>query len=269
MMRSAFEALVSAPPSGRGTALIVDHQEYAREVILRGSPLPFGDVTQYGSFFDRAQALFRPDCALVDLGMIYANLHANDEELLALTSSRTHVGYALKTLLSDYATAAAALELVSVVARTATTPLVLQVPSPMRWLAQTHELCLGGSHTDISSDLGESMSMYFADWLRRFSSLPVALLLLDCRRADLPGLALDDPAEYTPILDVAYHYRWPVAQRNDYTIDVAGTDLKGVVVPREYWLTEHVAVPAGDFLLATIPREAAQAPVSSRVAELG
>jgi hypothetical protein len=113
------------------------------------------------------------------------------------------------------------------------------------------------------------MSMYFADWLRRFSSLPVALLLLDCRRADLPGLALDDPAEYTPILEVARHYRWPVAQRNDYTVDVAGTDLKGIVVPREYWLAENVAVPAADFLLATIPREAAPQTVSSRVADLG
>jgi hypothetical protein len=248
--------------------LIVDHLEYARELILQGRPLPFRDVTQYGSLFDRAQALFRPDCTLVDLGTIYTDLHANNEALLALTSSRTHIGYALKTLLSDYATAAAALELVSVVGRTATTPLVLQVPSPLRWLAQTHELCVGGRDTDISPDLGESMSLYFADWLRRFSSLPVALLLLDCRRADLPGLAPDDLTAYTPILDVAHHYRWPVAQRNDYTVEVAGTNLKGVVVPPDYWLAEHVAVPAGDFLLATIPREAADAPVSSRVANL-
>ncbi|MGW6278642.1 hypothetical protein [Kribbella sp. NPDC055071] len=174
---------------------------------------------------------FDADCTLVDLSTIYTDLLANDEALLALTSSRTHVGYALKTLLSDYATAGAALELVSGVARTATTPLVLQVPSPLRWLAQTHKLCAGGRDTDISPGLGESMSLYIADWLRRFSSLPVTLLLLDCRRADLPGLAPDDVTAYAPILDVAYHYRWPVAQRNDSTVDVAGTNLNGVVVP--------------------------------------
>lgn len=245
-MRTAFDALISAPPSGRGTALIVDHQENTQ-----------------------AQAFIQPDVALVDLGLIYANLHANNEELLALTSSRTRVGDALKTLLSDYATAAAALELVSAVARTATTPLVLQVPSPLRWLAQTHQLCLGGSPTDISSDLGENMSLYFADWLRRFCSVPVALLLLDCRRADLPGLALDDPAEHAPILRVAHHYRWTLAQRNDYTVEVTGTSLKGIVVPREYWLAENIAVPAGDFLLATIPREATPDTMSSRAADLG
>lgn len=267
-MRTAFDAVISAPPSGRGTPLIVDHQEYAREVILHGTPLPCGDVTQYDNFFGQAQALLRPDVALVDLGMIYANLLANDDELRALMSARPRVGYALKTLLSDYALAAAALELVSVVARTSATPLVLQVPSPLRWLGQTHELCLGGSLDDISSDLGENMSVYFADWLRRFSSLPVALLLLDCRRADLPGLALDHLAEYSPILNVAEHYRWPVAQRNDYTVDVAGTDLKGVVVPREYWLAENVAVTSGDFLLATIPSDAAPETVSLRVADL-
>ena len=266
---TAFDSLISAPPSGRGSALIVDHQEYARDVILHGDPLPCGDVTQYSNFFGQAQALLQPDVALVDLGMIYASLLANDEELLALMSARTRVGYALTTLLSDYATAAAALELVSLVARTSPTPLVLQVPSPMRWLGQTHELCLGGSHADISPELGESRSMYFADWLRRFSSLPVAVLMLDCRRADLPGLALDDLAEYSPILNVTDQYRWSVAQRNDYTVDVAGTDLKGVVVPREYWLAENVAVPAGDFLLATIPRETAPETILSQVADLG
>lgn len=267
-MRTALDSLLSAPPSGRGTALIVDHQEFAREVILQGNPLPCGDVTQYDEFFGQAQELLQPDVALVDLGTIYASLLADDDELRALMSARTRVGYALKTLLSDYATAAAALELVSAVARSSATPLVLQVPSPLRWLGQTHELCVGGSHADISSDLGENMSVYFADWLRRFSSLPVALLMLDCRRADLPGLPLDHPAEYGPILNVADHYRWPVAQRNDYTVDVAGTDLKGAVIPREYWLAEDVAVTPGDFLLATIPHDAAPETVASRVADL-
>jgi hypothetical protein len=251
MVRTTFDSLISAPPSGRGTALIVDHHEYGPEVLLHaGSPFPYGDV------------------ALVDLGLIYADLHANDEELLGLTSTRTRVGYALKTLLADYATAAAALAFVSMVAGGSTKPLVLQVPSPMRWLGQTHQLCAGGSPADVPSEVGESMSMYFADWLRRFSSLPVTLLMLDTRRADLPGLALDEPAGYLPILDVARHYRWPVAQRNDYTVDVAGTDLKGIVVPREYWLADNVAVPTGDFLLATIPREASPATVPSRVADL-
>jgi hypothetical protein len=264
-----FNSLVSAPPSGRGAALIIDHQEYAREVVLRGNSLPWNDVTQYNNFFGQAQALLRPDTALVDLGAVYAHLLSHDDQLLAAMSARTRVGFALRTLLLDEPTAASALELISVVARTATAPLVLQVPSPMRWLAQTHELCVGGSHTDISPDHAENMSVYFADWLRRFSSLPVTLLMLDGRRTDFPGLALDDLAAYTPILNVAQHYRWSVAERGDYAVSVAGTDLKGVVVPREYWLAEDVAVPAGDFLLAEIPREAEPETVLSRLAGLG
>lgn len=264
-----FTSLVAAPPSGRTAALIIDHQDYAREIILRGSPLPWNDVTQYNNFFGQAQALLRPDTALVDLGAVYTHLLAHDDQLLTAMSDRTRVGFALRTLLLDEPTAAAALALVSVVARTASAPLVLQVPSPMRWLAQTHELCVGGAHGDISPAHAENMSVYFADWLRRFSSLPVTLLMLDSRRADFLGLALDDLTAYTPILNLAEHYRWSVAERGDYAIEVAGTDLKGVVVPREYWLAENVAISAGDFLLAEIPREAEPETVLSRLAGLG
>jgi hypothetical protein len=264
-----FNSVVSAPQSGRGAALIIDHHEYAREIILRGNPLPWNDVTQYNNFFGQAQALLRPDTALVDLGAVYTHLLAHDDQLLTAMSGRTRIGFALRTLLQDETTAAAALELVSVVARTATAPLVLQVPSPMRWLAQTHELCVGGAHAEISPEHAENLSVYFADWLRRFSSLPVVLLMLDGRRADFSGLALDDLAAYTPILNVAEHYRWSVAERGDYAVSVAGTDLKGVVVPREYWLADDVAVPAGEFLLAEISREAEPETVLARLAGLG
>jgi hypothetical protein len=268
-MTTDFRTVVSAPPSGRSTALVIDHLEYAQALILRGKPIPWGDPAQYVNFLGQAQGLLRPDTTLVDLGALYTSLIAPRPDLVSAMSARNRVGYALKTLLSDETAAGQALELATVVAQTSRRPLVLQIPSPLRWLAETH-VHIGGSLSDLEPDHGENVSVYVADWLRRLSTLPVSLLLLDGRRADVPGLAPDDLDAYTPITNAAEHYRWAVALRTDECVEVPGAHLKGDVVPREYWLEgDVVAVPAADFLVAEIPGHAAPETVLSRLAELG
>ena len=116
---------------------------------------------------------------LLDLGALYDHAVATNDALKSSLSARSRTGYALKTLLADEKTGRAALELASVICQTSAAPLVLQIPSPMLWLALTHQLSGAGTVAGLSVGHAENAAMYIAGWLRRLSMLPVSILLLD------------------------------------------------------------------------------------------
>jgi hypothetical protein len=178
-MAMNFASVISAPPSGRDTAVIIDHQQYAHAVILRGQPIPWADPIAYSRFLGQAQGLLKPDTTLLDLGAVYDFLLVSDPQLRAAISARRRTGYGLRALLADEKAAEVALELAMVVVQTSPAPLVLQIPSPMLWLARTHELSGSGWVADLDADDAEKAAMYIADWLRRMSVLPASMLLLD------------------------------------------------------------------------------------------
>jgi hypothetical protein len=267
-MDMALASILSAPPSGRGTAVIIDHQQYAQAVILRGRPIPWADPIAYSQFLGQAQGLLKPDATLLDLGALYDHAVATNDALTSSLSARSRTGYALKTLLADEKTAGAALELASVVSQTSAAPLVLQIPSPMLWLALTHQLSGAGTVADLNADHGENAAMYVADWLRRLSMLPVSLLVLDERWTGTGELPLVDSSAYTPVSNVTGHYRWALARRRHDGIDVLGSAVTGTVVPPDYWLSDAASAPPGDFLVAEIPADAIPETVLSQLAKL-
>lgn len=250
-MSIPFFDAVASPATGRDTALILDAADYAQQVVLRGAAMPTAP-TPYVNLLAQIEGLLRPDARLVDLASLYATAQTQRPELLAAMAARTRVGYALKTLLADELLAGAAAELLTVAAATTRLPLVVQVPSPRVWLTTTHQV-VGGSVADIDADHRENASMYYADWLRHFSSVPIALLLFDGRTGDATYTAAEDLAAYTPVHNVADHYRWAVGLRAEDALELWGSDLKAVVVPEEYWTGTDVVVPDGDVVLARIP----------------
>jgi hypothetical protein len=263
-----FGTIVQTPPSGRSAAVLIDHQHYAQSVILQGQPIPWADAIAYSQFLGQAQGLLKPDTTLLDLGAFYRHTVADDKSLRSLLSARSRTGYALKTLLGEEKTALAALELADVVSQTTRAPLIVQIPSPMLWLAQTHELSGAGEVTDLDADHAENAAVYVADWLRRLSGLPLSMLLLDDRwtgEAQLP--AVNDTA-YKPVSNVTDHYRWALGRRTCDGVTIVGSTVTGTPVPAEYWLSEDAAAPSGDFLLADIPANAVPETVLAQLAKL-
>jgi len=267
-MAMDLASIVSGPPSGRDTAVVIDHQQYAQAVILRGQPVPWADPIAYARFLGQAQGLLMPDATLLDLGALYDHALAPNDALKSSLSARSRTGYALKTLLADEKTAGAALELASVVSQTSKAPLVLQIPSPMLWLALTHQLSGAGTVADLSVDHAENAAMYVADWLRRLSKLPVTMLLLDERWTGTGELPLVDSSTYTPVSNVTNHYRWALALRRHDRVDILGSAVTGTVVPPDYWLSDAAGAPSGDFLVAEIPADAVPETVLSQLAKL-
>lgn len=263
-----FASVVSAPPSGRGTAVVLDHQHYAQAVIRRGQPIPWADPAAYANFDSQARQLLRPDATLLDLGAVYDHLLAGDEDLKLAMKARSRTGYALKVLLADEKTASAAFELASVVSQTSAAPLVLQIPSPMLWLARTHELTGAGTVADLDVDRAENAAIYVADWLRRQAMLPVSMLLLDERWPTMGELPVVDSSAYTPVSNVTDHYRWAIARRTHDTVEILGSTISATVVPQDYWMSDAASAFSGDFLFAEIPADAVPETVLSQLSKL-
>ncbi|RMB81466.1 hypothetical protein [Streptomyces shenzhenensis] len=267
-MAMDFASLLSAPPSGRPTALIVDHQHYARAVILQGRPVPWTDPVAFAQYAGQAQGLLRSDATLLDLGAYYDDALARQDTLRAALSARPRTGYALRTLLAHEPTAVAAAELTEIVAQTSAAPLVVQIPSPLLWLARTHELSGAGPLTDLNADHPETAAMYVADWLRRLAAPSVSMLLLDERDPRSGRLPQVDDSVHTPVGNVTDHYRWALGRRTGHGVRVVGAGLTGPRIPQEFWHGAGVALPSGDFLLADIPADAAPETVLAQLTKL-
>jgi hypothetical protein len=246
--------ILRRPSSTRTAPLILDHASFGSHRLLRDRPVPWTDPVSCQSYFGQAQSLFRPDATLVDVGAAYAQQLALRPELAEAMAARTRTGFALKTLLAYSGVSTEVAQLVRVLSQTSREPLVLQIPSPVRWLALA-QLAAGASDlSGLQPDHAEGASMYVADWLRGFEDLPVAVLLLDARRDDVPGLAglpADELTAYTPLTNLTGHYRWGLAMRTDDTLDIHGAPDGGVLLAESFW--DDGAVPAASLMLGEVP----------------
>jgi hypothetical protein len=270
-------------PSGRSRAVWFDSLAYCREKLLSGQPLPWHSPGDLTAFFGKAQGMFNSDALLVDLGDLYAQLVADDDELLAAMAGRSRSGYALRVLLADEQARAVAREAVSAVASTAgVVPVVLSLPSPSYWLRITAEQ----TRQDVTPpdvDRAETAAMYVADFLRTFAGSGVDGLLLD--EGPTPAGDLVDPEAYRSVFNVADHYEWPVLVRSDATSAwphgvVAGVAAWlgsaavgqpiarwGLVAGRDFWSGQDGTAPS-DLVFAVVPPDADPEVVMQRVRAL-
>jgi vacuolar-type H+-ATPase subunit F/Vma7 len=269
-MSTPFDTLLAAPPSGRKVALLLDHTGYGSRRILHGRPVPWTDPVACASYFGQAQGLLQPDATLVDAGAALDQHIVTRADLIREMGARSRTGFALKTLLADEDLAQKLHKLVQVLSETSRQPVVLQVPSPLRWLSRAQRTAGNADLAAIETDHGEAASMYMSDWLRRFDSLPIALLLLDGRNTDpdLKALPDDDLAVYTPLINAARHYRWGLALRTDEHVTRAEDATAGAVVPDIFW-SDHGPAPCGVFRIASIPADIEPERVLARLADLG
>lgn len=267
MTADLTDALCAAG-TGRGTPLIIDHLDYGRRLFLRGESEPWTDSAQFVNFFGQAQALLRPDAALLDLGRLYGHFVAERPELRASMTARSRTGYALKTLLADASAAAMAVDLVGAVSQTSKLPLVLQIPSTLTWLSHIERQVGSGDLDGIGPEHAENLSIYLADWLRRFADLPVTMLMLDGRRTACGELPEDEMGYYAPVSNTTEHYRWTLGLRHDHRVEVANSEITGAVVPAGFWSDASTSAPPADFRLTEIPASAAPETVLARLVDL-
>ncbi|MER2105915.1 MAG: hypothetical protein ABS949_03170 [Solibacillus sp.] len=92
----------------------------------------------------------------------------------------------------------------------ATTPVVIVLPSPQCWLKQLQQVVNPGQDARISEDDVEIAAMYMAEYVRLFSTLGIAAIVLDEKQLPLGMLPL-----YQPLFNVARHYQWLVGLKQE------------------------------------------------------
>jgi hypothetical protein len=65
-----------------------------------------------------------------------------------------------------------------------------------------------------------------------------------------------DGETFAPVSNLADHYRWVLGQRANDGVSIFGSPVYGAAVSAGFWLSESVAAPSGDFLVADIPAHA-------------
>lgn len=268
MSTTTFLDVIARPPSGRARAVVIDGLDYAQSVFLQGRPVPWEDPMAFSNFFGQAQGVFASDLALLNLDRFYEHHLESNGELRTAMSAKSRTGYALRTLLGDAETTARVIEFATVFVKTQRVPVVLQIPSPMQWLARTQHF--SATPGELDADDAENSSMYVADWLRGFAALPLAGVLLDDRAVEGEPEAAVVPLEtYSPIVGVTEHYGWTLGARRSASVEFTGSPAVGVVTLPAFWLDDGQTAPDGDFLVGEIPATAVPEVVVSRIAALG
>lgn len=269
-MTTSLSTVIARPPSGRDRAVMIDSHDYARSVFLQGKPVPWQEPMAYANFFSQVQGILDSDVALLSLDRFFAHRLETSGELRHAMGARTRTGYALRTLLADADTAGLAIELATVLSKTQGVPVVLQVPSPLQWLIRTHSFSGDADTSGLDADDAENASMYVADWLRGFASLPLAAVLLDDRTMADGRESVPVPLEtYSPIANATDHYGWALGLRRADSVELGGAAPSGSVIRPEFWLEHGQPLPAGDFLLGEIPPTAVPEDVLTLIATLG
>ncbi len=257
----SVKSLVAAAPTGRIRPLLIDDADYSTAVIRQGAPIPWTDTTLMAGHFGQVRGLLDPDALWIDVRRMHAAHTGARPELATAMGARSRTGYPLRTLLADGPLLAATVEVLETVAKTARRQLILHLPSPASWLVSAHQVA-GTPLDGVDADRADGASMYMAEWLGRLGTLPVALVLLDSRDAQLPE------APYTALANVTSHFDWSLAVWDADGIHTAtGDPAIGVIAP-EFWTAGTADIPEAEVLVTTIPSTAPPELVLDQLAKL-
>lgn len=279
MTGKLLETLVPGP--GAAPPLWLDGEEFASGVMLAGAPWPWTRASEYINQYEKLGNLLRFDVASFPVApCLSAWLEENPAALLEMRGKQ-RIRYALKRLLALEGHRHLARDIVTGLADSMVQPLVVELPDSTELLRWAHFAANSVTVDEVSEIDIDTVSVYLADYLRTFSGLDVAGVLVQ-----LPdGSAVNDSLLelYSPLFNVARHYRWAfgirvaapqfIAPANfdlDYIITDSGalSCVQGRSLGSDFWDSGALPASAGDFYFAQVPAGMAPELVLERLARL-
>lgn len=204
-----------APADGAlaGLRLWLKSSAYTRRLLLGETGDPWQGASDYLAYFSQAQGLLKPDVAVIEVGELFASWLRRHPGLAAGMAAKRKLSFPLRHLLEQAPARALLAEVVAAVLANlgGQLPLVLAMPSPRQWLLQASRAA--GRDTPAPDPDGiEDAAMYMADLMRSVSDQAVGGILFE-EAQDGPDCAAVDLELYRPMINVARHYRWPLALR--------------------------------------------------------
>lgn len=229
-MSQSLADLMPADGAPVGIRVWLKSSAYARRLLLGESGDPWESASKYLSYFSQAQGLLKPDVAVIEVGELFDSWLARHPGVRAELAGKRKLSFPLRKLLEQSQPRELLAEIVEAVLAhlRGQVPLVLAMPSPRYWLRHAN-LLAGRDDIEVDPDSIEDAAMYVADLARAVSVYEVGGLLLEEDVADRHA----GPADlelYRPIINVAKHYRWPLAVRLGETEFVGNAALADIEV---------------------------------------
>lgn len=212
-MSASLADLMPAGDGRPGLRIWLKSSAYARRLLLGAGGDPWQSASAYLAWFSQAQGLLKPDVAVIEVGELFDAWLARQPGIQAELAAKRKPSFPLRKLLEQPAPRALLAEVIAAVLANlrGQVPLVLALPSPRAWLRLASRAA-GRDEAGFDAASIEDGAMYMADLARAVSALEVGGILLDEELAG-PDAGPVDLELYRPMLNVAAHYRWPLALR--------------------------------------------------------
>ena len=218
-----------------GACLWIDDTEYASRLLAGGAP-PWLDVASLIAWRQQAQSLLHPSVTVLDAGALVEAWLAQRADLRNAAFAKSGPARALGAIFSDSGLKQHVSDALTGLRRSyPLQPLVLAMPSPLRWIAGAIAQ-MPQADPEPDEDEIEDGAVNLADFLRAFGRDGVDVLAL----AEVPGAAALAPGLYElydPVFNVAGHYRWAVGLDLTALADPAGIEapVDFVIAPDGPW----------------------------------
>lgn len=274
-------ALLDAIAQGNdlGKALVwLDAEAYGSRVLLQNQAFPWHNPTEFVSAYTQLQSLLKAQVAPVNLGRFLRSWLAMNPAALAEMGGKKRVRFAIKRLLGNDDQRQLIREIVSALCESRPEPVVLVLPPNGELINWANKQANGADPAALTEIDIDSVSVYLADFMRTFSGLDIAGVLVE-----LPGGSDINPQlldMYSPIVNVAKHYHWalgmavaggtvqdPEQQLQFVVADTASKGVTGLVQSEAFWERGVINWQPPHFVYASVPPDITPELVLERLAE--
>lgn len=274
-MNTNLADLITAADARVNIRMWLKSFSYTKRLLVGESGDPWESASKYLTYFSQAQGLLKPDVAVIEVGELFDAWLKKNPTFKEEMVGKRKLSYPLRKLLEQTQPRELLTEIIeAVVAQLrGQVPLVLSMPSPGYWLHRANRMA-GRDDVELDGDSIEDSAMYVADLARSVSGTAVGGLLLE-ETGPGSNVAACDPELYRPLINVAKHYRWPLALRfgqgnivdspalHDFDVLIGACDLPsagtahGVDVTDFVWAGKSVPeLKPTQFYFVDIPRDA-------------
>jgi hypothetical protein len=195
----------------------LEAETYGAEVVRNSKPFPWTNPTEFVSSYGQLQSLLKADVAPVHLGRFLGAWLAANPAALTQMSGKKRVRFAIKRLLGMDTQRQVIREIVGALCDSLSQPVVLVLPPNGDMINWANNSANGAEPVELTEIDIDSVSVYLADFLRAFSGLEVAGVLVQLPQGTTINPELLDL--YSPVINVARHYHWAMGMQ------VAGADV--------------------------------------------
>ena len=273
-MSQSLADLMPVDGAAVGIRVWLKSSAYTRRLLLGESADPWESASKYLSYFSQAQGLLKPDVAVIEVGELFDSWLGRNSGVRTELAGKRKLSFPLRKLLEQSQPRELLAEIIEAVLAQVRgqVPVVLAMPSPRRWLQHANRLA-GRDDIAVDQDSIEDAAMYIADLARAVSAYNVGGLFLE-EGIDEEMVDPTDLELYRPIINVAKHYRWPLAVRlgnagmvaNSAVSEIevligsvglnGGGMAQGIDVGAKVWRTESVPpLLSNQFYFVEVPKD--------------